>query len=331
MSNEIDPYEKEGRCIQEFEALSESLSTFGEFVDSELSRLLQKFKEDLRLKGGLEYRLKDKLSYLRKALYRSKAYGNPIVDINDKVGTRVVLMTSRDIDEVRELIMNHTSWVPRLDRNYIDEIDKSPDRFVYQSVHIIVAPLASYDVSDDDFPKLTCEIQIRSLLQHAYSEVSHDSTYKGPYRSDNKILRLLSTSMALMEATDEYFCRIFESMLDQERKYRLYLNQLTDMFADLKDGFDREKVDVDLSDMIMTLLPHRNVELEDLRQFVVSHRGELQEALIQKNGLLFNQPIIILIFYYLVNFEAELKKHWPLSNESLKSVFRAFGFAFDSY
>ena len=65
-------------------------------------------------------------------------------------------------------------------------------------------------------PYLTCEIQIRTLLQHAFAEVSHDSTYKGPYKNDKGILRHLAKSMALMEATDDYFCNIFSLTSDEK-------------------------------------------------------------------------------------------------------------------
>lgn len=49
---------------------------------------------------------------------------------------------------------------------------KHPEVFSYQSDHFILMPCEGYD-SPKDINVLTCEVQVRTLLQHAYSEVSH--------------------------------------------------------------------------------------------------------------------------------------------------------------
>ena len=87
--------------------------------------------------------------------------------------------------------------IKKLTKDIDQEIEDKPNIFDYQSSHIVVRPLESdNNFSTELINSLTCEIQIRTLLQHAFAEVSHDSTYKGPYKNDKEILRRLAKAMA---------------------------------------------------------------------------------------------------------------------------------------
>ena len=60
--------------------------------------------------------------------------------------------------------------------------------------------------------------------------MSHDNVYKGPFKNDKSISRHLAKSMALMEAADDYFCRIFELMTNKERPHNAYFEHLLTLF-----------------------------------------------------------------------------------------------------
>ena len=55
---------------------------------------------------------------------------------------------------------------------------------------------------------IPCEIQIRTLLQHAYSELTHDTIYKPNVRATPAVKRTAAKSMALIEATSDYFSSV---------------------------------------------------------------------------------------------------------------------------
>jgi ppGpp synthetase/RelA/SpoT-type nucleotidyltranferase len=209
--------EQEQNILKEFNNLRDNLDSWGAYVDKELLKILQEdFINNNLLKIYPNYRLKQSKSYLYKALYRKKEYTNPLIDIEDKVGTRIVLLKSDDIEKAADIILNHTEWDAKITKNLTDEIENKPKLFDYQSMHLVVKPKEDKGYNNEIKDLLTCEIQIRTLLQHAFAEISHDSTYKGPYKNDKEILRHLAKSMALMEATDDYFCQIFTMMSNEE-------------------------------------------------------------------------------------------------------------------
>lgn len=231
---------KEQEILEQFNSIKSYLKTWGENVDTFLiEKLLQDMIGEHLIKIYPSFRIKDDKSYLFKALYRKKNYPNPIENIEDKIGTRIVVLKSDDIKIVQQRILEANNWDSKLTKNIDQEIEDKPNIFDYQSSHIVVKPLDS----NNDFPNevinsLTCEIQIRTLLQHAFAEVSHDSTYKGPYKNDKEILRRLAKAMALMEATDDYFCNIFNMMSDEKRHYAHYLKEMISLFRQFDEKFD---------------------------------------------------------------------------------------------
>ncbi|TOO37902.1 (p)ppGpp synthetase, partial [Vibrio parahaemolyticus] len=50
-----------------------------------------------------------------------------------------------------------------------------------------------------------CEIQVRTLLQHAYAELTHDAVYKAKTVVEPEVHRTVAKSMALIETTDDFF------------------------------------------------------------------------------------------------------------------------------
>ena len=81
---------------------------------------------------------------------------------------------------------------------------------------------------------LTCEVQVRTLLQHAYSELSHSRIYKPSFDPDAKVKRVIAKSMALLETTDDFFEEVNDRM-NEIAAYTL-LNQLTDLLSTTIDN-----------------------------------------------------------------------------------------------
>lgn len=323
----------EEKIIEEFIALKPELKKWGAIVDKEIMSILEK-EVDIHSMVKIEpsYRLKDDTSFLYKVLYRNKTYSNPIVDIEDKVGTRIVLLKSIDIEIVANIILKHTKWNAKVTKSIKEILDKFPAIFDYQSTHIVVWPKDEYCEGNKDLAeKLTCEIQIRTLLQHAFAEVSHDSTYKGPFKNDNEIIRHLAKSMALMESTDDYFCNIFNMMSDEKRYFANYVSELIVLFKKYNDKFTKNDLDFEINDSLLDLAVKKNVQIAELGAFVEKYDDDLRKAILEKNGIFFKQPISILVAYLLYNHQTFLKEKWPFNLESLKIIYKAFGKAFEAY
>lgn len=326
----MSPLEHELSTLESFDSAAEALTEWGCFVDRTLVNLFAELIRENRVKKP-EFRLKCRRSYLKKALYRNKNYENPIVDITDKVGTRLIALTTKEIGFLTKTILECDIWKSKKDRDFHDEQQKNPELFDYQSVHIIVKPKEGYEVDPRYFDSLSCEIQIRSALQHAHAEVSHDTTYKGPYRYDEKIKRLLSLSMALREATDDYFCKVYDEMKNETRQDMVFINRLTSIFVKLKPDFDTLTVDYPLSDLLIQLWHQKHVELDEIEQIVYENRDDIAATLIERNGYLFSQPIVLLIAFYVIRYRDFIRKNWPLNSQSLEKAFIALGYDYREY
>lgn len=315
--------------IQNFQSISGALDTWGGYVDSAINQLFKGPKDFLKIPA--KHRVKSEKSYLYKVLYRSNTYIDPLKEIDDKVATRVVLLKSEDISYAQKLISQSNKWENKITKTIFDPIEDQPEVFNYQSFHIVVYPPNFENVLGVRGEYLGCEIQIRTLLQHAFAEISHDSTYKGTYRNDSEMIRKLSKSMALMEATDDYFCSVYKLMADQKRTYNIYLKELTALYKQFNHTFKNGELNIDLNNRLLSLLDYQNVEIGDLEAFVKKRHQSFKQAIKAKNGFLFQQPISLLLGYYLYQHESVLKEHWPLNNPALNNVYSAFGFSSGAY
>ncbi len=324
---------REEEILNQFNSLKPHLNDWGKLVDDILiNGVLPDLIKEHQIKILPSYRLKDDKSYLYKALYRKKNYSNPIENIEDKIGTRIIVLKSDDIEIIHQKIINNSNWIAKLTKSIYQEIEEKPNIFNYQSVHIVVCPSENNESFSSELIKsLTCEIQIRTLLQHAFAEVSHDSTYKGPYKNDKDILRRLAKAMALMEATDDYFCNIFNLMSDEKRHYALYLNELISLYKQFNNDFDKSEINHFVTDSIFDLLEKNSVQIPELETFIVKYQDILTKCIHSKNGLLFQQPTIILALYYFINHRTFLRDNWTLNNEVLKTIYRATGTSYEDF
>lgn len=316
-------YNKEKEILLEYKELHPLLNKWGKTVDSILkNEILQDIKNSGCVQIITNYRLKDNESYVSKAIYRKK-YSNPLLQMEDKIGTRIVLLKTNDILIVKDLITKNNNWKAKITKNIDKEIENEPLKFDYQSLHIVVNPLPNNkEYNNSDVNIYSCEIQIRTLLQHAFAEISHDSTYKGPYKDDIGIKRKLSKSMALMEATDDYFCSIYDDMNNKERDINIYLNSLTNMFKEFYPEFNQNNVNKFLTDKVFDLLKKKDITIENLKLFVSNNKDDLQNYINQDNILLFKQPVFLLIFYYYKNNNSFLHNHWDFEEYVLKTIYQ---------
>jgi ppGpp synthetase/RelA/SpoT-type nucleotidyltranferase len=324
---------QEEEILAQFNNLMPDLKKWGDFVDKILrTDVSSTFNRESVVKIFPSHRIKDPKSFLFKALYRKKLYKDPLIDIEDKIGTRIVVLKSDDIKKIEVSILNNPKWKAKITKSIVQEIDDKPNVFDYQSVHIVVEPTeddTTYDNSTK--PYLTCEIQVRTLLQHAFAEVSHDSTYKGPYKNDKEILRHLAKAMALMEATDDYFCNIFTLMSSEKRYYSQYLKELIDLYKLFNKDFHKQDLNFFITESILELLEIQEVQLENLTYYIEKQKIKLTQITKPQNGILFQQPVFLLANYYFDNHRTVLREKWPLNEEALKSIYLANNTSYESY
>lgn len=131
-----------------------------------------------------------------------------ITEITDIVGLRIVTFFADQVSEVAKLI-EEQFFIDR--ENSSDKRDSlDTDRFGYLSVHYIVGLTEPRCLLKENksFASAKAEIQIRSILQHAWAEIEHDIGYKSVGDVPRSVRRQFARLAGLLELADEEFVKI---------------------------------------------------------------------------------------------------------------------------
>jgi putative GTP pyrophosphokinase len=180
---------------------------FAEDLQELLSDLLRLGSVDAE---AVEARAKTVDSFVEKVREKGDKYPNPVSDIPDLVGARVVTSLLDDVLEVRKILENNfeIDW----DRSSIGGY-RDPDRFGYVSDHYEVRLDSKRAEMPEwkEFADLWAEIQVRTVPQHAWAVVSHRLQYKAEREVPREHRRQLSRISALLEVADKEFSELTEA------------------------------------------------------------------------------------------------------------------------
>ena len=84
--------------------------------------------------------------------------------------------------------------------------------------------------------------------------------------------------MALMEATDDYFCNIFSLMSDEKRYFSNYMNEIIELYKTFYNEFDKQDLNYFITDSIFELLEIQKIELSELTFYVEKHRDRSRHS-----------------------------------------------------
>jgi predicted RNase H-like nuclease/ppGpp synthetase/RelA/SpoT-type nucleotidyltranferase len=123
-------------------------------------------------------------------------YPDPLRDIGDLLGVRVITFVAGDVEIVADLLAEQL--VVRDDRD-LGELTASEGRFGYASRHLQVE-VDGHEV----------QVQLRTVLQHAWAEFEHDIRYKGsvPPEHASEFDRRFTLAAGLLELADREFSAI---------------------------------------------------------------------------------------------------------------------------
>lgn len=294
-------------------------------VLEELAPLASPISTDVYVRIPVKARLKQGGSLVTKAFYRGKNYADPYNDITDKVGVRFVVLLASQIALVQTAIEQCTIWSASKDRDFEAERDRDPYKFEYQSVHYVVSARDEISAGETKIRKGTpCEIQIRTLMQHAHSEVTHDTIYKPSVTQTPAMKRAAAKSMALVEATNDYFQHLFDLIGAAVGDTRRLSDQLTETYREAV-GQDVEITPLEgaLSDAYETAI---DKPIENLAAFLIEKpfvAGKIKDR--AKRKLLFRQPSILLVYLAVAKIPSAARNRWPLTDNELRPIFADLG------
>lgn len=197
------------------------IGVYASFTNS-LERLL----EDALDREGVTYdavtsRVKTRDSFLAKVVRpRSRAsqelkYQSP-EDVQDLAGLRVTTYLLKDVAQIQRVIEAEFATTGPVVRQQDDETVPG-----YQSVHYLVglSPAREGLPENRNFNGLQAELQLRTVLQHAWAQAQHGILYKGEAEVPGGIRRRLVALAGLLELADNEF-RAVSAELERLRELR---------------------------------------------------------------------------------------------------------------
>src|SRR5262249_35558160 len=148
----------------------------------------------------VESRTKE-LDSLEKKLRRKPDY-ETLSMIPDLAGIRIVVRYLSDIPKVTELVTGEFELLEISPHMYT-----SPEVFGYSSHHVVIrlkdprCHLREWRAWEG----LLCEVQVRTILQHAWASISHSLDYRHEEDMPAPVRRDLFKVAALLESGDDIF------------------------------------------------------------------------------------------------------------------------------
>jgi len=207
--------------LDQYDADKSALDKFA----AELERLLR----TLLQAGGVKFhsvtsRVKERDSLARKIDGIPPKYSQ-LADITDVVGLRVITYFEDTVDDVAKIVEREfeVDQENSEDKRQVSD----PERFGYASLHYVVR-LSAGRVRHEEYRRFSgmkAEIQVRSVLQHAWAEIEHDLGYKSkdvvPYDYRRGFARLAG----LLELADSEFVRLRDEIRTYEKDVRRQIEE----------------------------------------------------------------------------------------------------------
>lgn len=148
-------------------------------------------------------RAKDPASLLRKL--RRRRYQNPAAEVTDIIGFRVITYYRDEVDRSVEILR------PGMTVDEANSVDKRRQldmrQFGYRSVHL-VGRLSDIGIQiPEAYSNVPFEVQIRSILEHAWAESEHEIVYKSGIVFPQDTSRGFAAVAGALELLDKEFER----------------------------------------------------------------------------------------------------------------------------
>jgi ppGpp synthetase/RelA/SpoT-type nucleotidyltranferase len=206
------------QIISEYESKADIYNEFSKKLRSILEEELKKKKIDF---DQCKERPKKEVYSLREKLHRKADKYKKLDDITDLSGARIVIYYISDIQKIGKLIPNEFDVIEEQcnlssDRNGIDN-------FGYEDNHYVVTLKKDSKVANENpaFANIKAEIQVRTILQHAWDSISHNLIYKKENEVPTNLQRDFNAISAGLVIFDKAFIRFIDDLSKMRDEYRM--------------------------------------------------------------------------------------------------------------
>ena len=164
------------------------------------------FEEAGIVVASIESRIKEEASLAGKLELKGAKYAS-LGDITDVFGMRIITFYTDDVDKVASGVERifDVDWENSVDKRKLLQVDS----FGYLSLH--------YVCRVPEFP-YRFEVQMRTILQHAWANMNHDTGYKSGVEVPEEYRRNMNRLAGMLELVDEQFSRIRTEINDYRRQ-----------------------------------------------------------------------------------------------------------------
>ena len=252
------------QILSEYDAKHSLYSAFTTKQQHLISELLQ---ERSFSPHSVTSRVKSRKS-LEDKIRRTDANYARLSDITDVAGVRITTYFSDEVDKIAEHLENEFAIVKEHSVDKRKTIDA--DRFGYLSLHYVVKlsgerlKLTEYR----RFPDLVCEIQVRSILQHAWAEIEHDLGYKSRIEVPQILRRRFSRLAGLLELADQEFVTIRDGLSEYQKNLPKEIRSSSTIVTldklSLTEFFNSNRLVKSLDEQIATMCGSRLIDDAEL-------------------------------------------------------------------
>jgi len=140
-----------------------------------------------------------------------KKYHDPLNQIHDQIGARIVAHYLCDVEPLCEIVNSY--FAPIEEKLIFPDSEKE---FDYEGMHYIL--FLPKDLITPELPKEHCptffELQIKTLFQHAWAEADHNLAYKPIEELSKDQKRRVAFAAAQAWGADHFFNLLFGELLD---------------------------------------------------------------------------------------------------------------------
>lgn len=197
--------------LGEFDGKKETLAIFC----SKTKILIEELLQDANIRyQSVQARVKDREKLKQKYLDPQKKYER-LEDVTDQVALRVIVYYEDEVDRVATVIKREFQVDPN---RSVDKRETEPDKFGYYALNYICkySEDRARQTEYKKFAGIWCEIQVVSILRHAWSEIEHPwYDLKDAFPVDIK--RRFARIAALLEIAESEFLTLKKLQSDYKQ------------------------------------------------------------------------------------------------------------------
>ncbi len=335
--------------IEEFKDNMQEYEIFIFHLNQTIEKIL---KENNIFYVKTEARVKSLESFKRKLQVKSDKYENPILDMTDILGIRIITYYREDIDVILKLLKDNFKIDYENSTNKLKSLKYN--EMGYLSVHYI----CQYKSSNKHIhgcKNFKFEVQIRTALQHIWAQIDHQLRYKTLAKIPKKTKRKLFRLSAMLENIDDEFDLIkhevqvvenFYAERFDEKEYSLRLDRSSlNFYLKYNDNFihsisqrlgvfyfnnfeiaKEEKLEKELMKFLLQFDKNRIIYIEKLVNNIYKNIDMILEIFdeytLKKISYVVNSSCSFIITFLLLFYEdiEKIKHIYKLDDQNIKNI-----------